>query len=101
MAIELSGLFRRWMLRRRNVDLVIVDLNLPKRPGRDVLQSIRQSVLCSAATVVILSSSDAPRDVTEALELGASKYVRKPLDLEEFLALGGVFKGMLEASRKR
>jgi len=82
-------------------DLVIIDLNLPKRPGRDVLQSIRQSVECRAATVVVLSSSDAPRDVAEALELGASKYMRKPLHLDEFLALGAVFKGMLEASKSR
>jgi two-component system, chemotaxis family, response regulator Rcp1 len=80
-------------------DLFIVDLNLPKRPGRDVLQSMRQNAKCKGATVVILSSSDALRDRTEALELGASRYIRKPLRLEEFLALGAVFKQMLEASR--
>jgi two-component system, chemotaxis family, response regulator Rcp1 len=82
-------------------DLFIVDLNLPKRPGRDVLQSMRQNAKCKGATVVILSSSDALRDRTEALELGASRYIRKPLRLEEFLALGAVFKQMLEASRNK
>jgi CheY-like chemotaxis protein len=82
-------------------DLFIIDLNLPKRSGRDVLQSMRQNSKCHGATVVILSSSEALRDRTEAVELGASRYIRKPLLLDEFLALGAIFKQMLESSRKR
>jgi DNA-binding response OmpR family regulator len=82
-------------------DLFIIDLNLPKRSGREVIQSTRQSAKCKSATVVILSSSDALRDRTEALELGASRYIRKPLRLEEFLGLGAIFKEMLEASRNK
>jgi CheY-like chemotaxis protein len=77
-------------------DLVIVDLNLPKRSGRDVLQEIRQSRMCRDSAVVVLSSSDAKQDEADSLALGASRYIRKPLQLEEFLGLGAVFKAMLE-----
>jgi chemotaxis family two-component system response regulator Rcp1 len=76
-------------------DLIIVDLNLPRKPGRAVLKYIRQSHKCSRAPVAILTSSDAERDKSDAARLGASRYIRKPLRLEEFLSLGSVFKEML------
>ena len=82
-------------------DLVILDLNLPKRPGRDVLESIRKNSKCQEARVAILSSSDAAEDKADALKLGAHHYVRKPLRLAEFLDLGGFFKQMLAASRTK
>jgi DNA-binding response OmpR family regulator len=77
-------------------DLLIIDLNLPKRSGREVLQAIRQSAKCRHATVVVLSSSDAQQDRAESIRLGASRYLRKPLRLDEFLSLGAVFKVLLE-----
>lgn len=80
--------------------LVIIDLNLPKCPGLEVLKSMRQSVKCKDATVLILSSSDVERDKTEAMRLGASRYMRKPLQLEEFFRLGALLKEMLQHSPK-
>jgi DNA-binding response OmpR family regulator len=77
-------------------DLVILDLNLPKRAGREVLECVRKSVKCSKAITIILSSSDAERDKAEAMRLGASRYLRKPLLLGEFIQLGAVFKAMIE-----
>jgi DNA-binding response OmpR family regulator len=82
-------------------DLVIVDLNLPKRPGRDVLECIRKSSKCQDITVVVLSSSDAPQDKADAFRLGATKYIRKPLRLDEFLGLGATFREMLELARNK
>jgi DNA-binding response OmpR family regulator len=79
-------------------DLVILDLNLPKRSGHEVLQSMGQHEKCRDARVVILSSSDAQQDRAAAIGLGASGYIRKPLRLEEFLSLGAVFREMLERS---
>ena len=76
-------------------DLFVVDLNLPKKPGREVLESIRLSVHCLQTPVVILTSSDAQRDRDDAMRLGASKYLRKPSHLEEFIQLGAIFKAML------
>jgi two-component system, chemotaxis family, response regulator Rcp1 len=78
-------------------DLFIVDLKLPKRSGHEVMRSVRQSVKCRDATVVILSSSDVQEDKDESIRLGANRYIRKPLGLDDFLNLGAVFKAMLEA----
>jgi CheY-like chemotaxis protein len=77
-------------------DLVIVDLNLPRRPGSEVLECIRKSVSCGNVPVVVFSSSNAQSDIEVADRLGASRYIRKPLRLEEFLALGVLFKELLE-----
>jgi CheY-like chemotaxis protein len=77
-------------------DLIILDLNLPKKPGRDVLEKIRESQHWRHVPVVVVTSSDAPRDRDDAGRLGASRYVRKPSRLADFLELGAVFKAMLE-----
>jgi CheY-like chemotaxis protein len=83
-------------------DLTIVDLNLPKRPGREVLERIRMSGRCGHIPVFVLSSSDAERDKAEAARFGASRYIRKPSKLDDFLALGAIFKAALsKPGRKR
>jgi two-component system, chemotaxis family, response regulator Rcp1 len=73
-------------------DLVILDLNLPKRDGTEVLQTIRTTEGLEKLPVVILSSS--PADVSErAVEranLEADCYLMKPADVDDFLALGTV-----------
>ena len=76
-------------------DLVILDLNLPKRPGRDILQHMRASSQCDRIPIVVLSSSDSQREREEAAALGASHYIRKPSRLAEFLKLGGVFRDII------
>jgi two-component system, chemotaxis family, response regulator Rcp1 len=70
-------------------NLIILDLNLPKTDGNDVLRGIRESEHLSNVPVVILTSSDSPRDRAAAERLGASCYITKPSDLDAFLALGG------------
>ena len=80
-------------------DLVILDLNLPKVSGFEVLKTMRRSVKCQNATVLILSSSDIQREREQAIRLGASLYIRKPLRLQEFFKLGGVFKSILQNRR--
>ena len=80
-------------------DLIIVDVNLPKKPGRDVLECIRRSTISREAPVVILTSSDAHEDKQDAMRLGASRYLRKPLQLSDFISLGAVFKAILEGSQ--
>jgi DNA-binding response OmpR family regulator len=80
-------------------ELILMDLNLPKRSGRDVLESMRKNRKCQDATVVVLSSSDAAEDKADALNLGAHHYIRKPLRLTQFLDLGATFKQLLAASR--
>jgi len=82
-------------------DLTIIDLNLPKVPGLEVLRALRRSARCRDALVVILSSSDIQADRDSALRLGASRYIRKPLRLEEFMRLGAVFRSLLETDPHR
>jgi len=75
-----------------NPDLVILDLNLPKRDGTEVLRTIRSTERLEELPVVILSSS--PADVTEGVveraNLNADCYLMKPADVDDFLALGTV-----------
>jgi len=81
-------------------DLVILDLNLPKRSGREVLESMRKNPRCKNTTIVVLSSSDALEDKADASNLGAHHYLRKPSRLIEFLDLGATFKQLLAARNK-
>jgi DNA-binding response OmpR family regulator len=76
-------------------DLAIVDINLPKKPGREVLERMRQSERCRHIPVIILSSSDAEQDKADAARFGASRYIRKPSSLDEFLNLGLIFKAAI------
>jgi len=81
-------------------DLAIIDLSLPRKPGREVLKRMRRSERCRAIPVVILSSSDAHQDRADAVRLGANRYFRKPSRLDEFISLGAVFKAALGAVPK-
>jgi len=78
-------------------DLVIIDLNLPKKSGREVLEAVRRCEKCRDVPVVILSSSNDRQDKADAARLGASRYIQKPSRLEDFLALGAAFREIIES----
>jgi chemotaxis family two-component system response regulator Rcp1 len=80
------------------LDLVLLDLNLPKRDGWEVLETLRSVTLKHPVPVMILSSSSAPHDMARAERLGVSKYIRKPSTLDEFLAIGQTVKQFWPAS---
>lgn len=69
-------------------NLVLLDLNLPKKSGGQVLERIRRSPACGQVPVMILTSSDSPADKAQANQLGATEYFRKPSVLAEFMRLG-------------
>jgi CheY-like chemotaxis protein len=77
-------------------DLVLLDLNLPKVGGRAVLQRVRMSPKLKQTIVLIISSSDAPNDRKQALDLGANGYFRKPSSLDQFMELGPKVQTMLK-----
>jgi CheY-like chemotaxis protein len=85
--------------KERCPSLVILDLNLPRKTGREVLQHIRQSASCRTAPVAIFSSSEAPGDMEEAASLGADRYIKKPSNLDDFLEVGKLFKTLLNQPR--
>ena len=76
--------------------LIILDLNLPLHDGIEILQHLQGTGL--RVPVVVLTSSDSPRDRIVASELGAACYLRKPSSLEQFLSLGAVFRDLLASS---
>jgi len=85
----LNFLFRRGdHINSPEVDLVLLDLNLPIMTGHAVLRAIRANPDTALLPVVILSSSNARKDVRQAYESHANSYVRKPLDLD------GIYKAV-------
>jgi chemotaxis family two-component system response regulator Rcp1 len=66
-------------------DLILLDLNLPRKDGREVLEEIKQDDQLRHIPVVILTTSQAERDIAESYRLRANAYVTKPVDLEQFL----------------
>jgi DNA-binding response OmpR family regulator len=75
-------------------DLLLLDINLPKRDGFEVLRRLHASAKCRDAPVLVITSSDSPSDRNEAADLGAG-YFRKPESYDEFMKLGGVLRKML------
>lgn len=76
-------------------DLVVLDLNLPRHDGLEILKLIRDSSNFKDVPVVILTSSDSPKDRTAASLLAADCYIRKPSNLEEFMAIGKTLQALL------
>ena len=66
------------------VDLILLDLKLPKVSGFDVLRAVRACPALRDQRVIIFSSSDETQDISSALELGATGYVQKPVDYDKF-----------------
>lgn len=76
--------------------LIILDLNLPRHDGIEILQRLRETAGLRHVPVVVLTSSDSPRDRLAAGQLGVTCFLRKPSNLNQFLSLGAVFRELLE-----
>ena len=68
-------------------DLIFLDLNLPRKDGREVLAEIKSDAGLRRIPVIVLTTSEADRDVHRAYDLHANCYVRKPTDLDEYLSV--------------
>lgn len=66
-------------------DLVLLDLNLPRLSGREVLRQMKDDADLRRIPVIVLSTSGANRDVAESYDLHANCYINKPVDFDEFL----------------
>jgi CheY-like chemotaxis protein len=76
-------------------DLVILDLNLPRHDGLEILSFIRKNPSLAHLTVAILTSSDSPTDTKAATDLGADRYIRKPSNLDSFMQIGAIVRSLL------
>jgi CheY-like chemotaxis protein len=81
--------------------LFLLDLNLPRMSGLEVLAYIRQSERCKSAKVLVMTSSNAERDRAESAALGATAYFIKPSGYEAFLRLGAVIEELLSRAGDR
>ena len=66
-------------------DVILLDLNLPKKDGREVLAEIKRDTSLRRIPVVILTTSSADQDILKAYDLHANCYITKPVDLEQFI----------------
>ena len=74
-------------------DLIILDLNLPKKDGREVLAEIKKDPGLKAIPTVVLTSSQAEEDIARSYQLHANCYITKPLDFNSFLSVVEQIKG--------
>lgn len=70
-----------------NPDLILLDLNLPKKDGRELLEEIKKDPDLKHIPVVVLTTSTADQDIINAYDLHANCYVNKPLELEQFIKM--------------
>ena len=76
-------------------DLVLLDLNLPKADGSTVLVAVRQNPVCAHIPVIVVTSSDSPKERERMAQLGISHYFRKPSEYDDYMQLGAVIKKVL------
>ncbi len=69
----------------RRPDLILLDLNLPKKNGHEVLREIKEDENLKNIPVIVLTSSSAEKDILRAYELHANAYVTKPIDFNQFI----------------
>ena len=68
-------------------DLILLDLNLPRKAGHEVLEEIKSDADLQRIPVVVLKTSDAEEDILRSYELNANEYVTKPVDFDRFLTV--------------
>jgi chemotaxis family two-component system response regulator Rcp1 len=92
LSVVLDGVEAMAYLKREGIyaqaarpDLILLDLNLPKMDGRDVLKEIKQSDALKTIPVVILTTSASRADIERSYELHANCYITKPVNLQGFI----------------
>ena len=78
-------------------DVVLLDMNLPKIDGPEVLSELRNHPRCAQTPVIVMSSSDSKQDRQRMEKLGVTCYFRKPTDLDAFLQLGNVVRELVDS----
>jgi chemotaxis family two-component system response regulator Rcp1 len=86
--------------RKPRPDLILLDLNLPRKDGREVLAEIKGDEGLKSIPVLVLTTSRAERDIFESYNLHANGYVSKPIDIDEFTEMVNRIKGFWFATAK-
>ena len=83
-----------------SLDLLLLDINLPKVDGPEFLTAFKKHPGCSNVPVIVVSSSDSPRDRSRMAALGIFSYFVKPCDFDSFLLLGAIVREAIEGTKK-
>lgn len=75
--------------------ILLMDLNLPRIDGPELIEAVRSHAVCCDVPLIIVSSSDSPRDRELATRFQAAHYFRKPLNFEQYMTLGEVVRSVL------
>jgi CheY-like chemotaxis protein len=93
---DAEGIFDRLKSGEKAPDLILLDLNLPKIEGLDVLKVLRNLPGLDEVPIGVLTSSQSPLDKVKATSSGANRFIQKPTSLDEFLIeVGGAIKELL------
>lgn len=94
LTIATDGIEALAMLRRQGVhaalprpDIILLDLNLPRMDGREVLATIKRDPALHRIPVVVLTTSKAEEDIVRSYDLNANCYIAKPVDLDQFITV--------------
>ena len=82
----------------RAPNLIVLDLNVPKNDGLEILSAMREARVFEHVPVLVLTSSSSPRERGKLEALGIAKHVRKPLEYDEFMRIGPVVKQVLSGA---
>lgn len=66
-------------------DLILLDINMPRMNGRELLTAIKDDERLASIPVVVLTTSDIERDITASYKMGAAGYITKPIDIDQFI----------------
>jgi DNA-binding response OmpR family regulator len=77
-------------------EIVILDLNLPRYSGEEILDRFHHSARLRAVPAIVFTSSDSPKDRANVAKLGVTEYFRKPQHFEEFMELGKIVRRLLD-----
>jgi len=73
-------------------DIILLDLNMPRKNGKETLQEIKADVTLRSIPVVVLTTSDAEGDIVKCYDLGANCYITKPIGFEAFTKVVGMIE---------
>jgi two-component system response regulator len=74
----------------RRPDIILLDLNMPKKDGREAMQEIKQDPVLRAIPIIVLTSSAADEDIVRSYDLGANSYIQKPVTFEKMVEVAKV-----------
>lgn len=81
-----------------NPNLILLDLNLSKYTGEDIVHEIRNATHLAGVPVCVWSSSRSPRDESQLKDMGVSRFIPKPTGLDQFMEIGTILKEVLSAA---